>query len=104
MKIEFDPAKNTRNTKERGLPFARVAELGWDQALIYEDTHKDYPERRFIAHGLIGDCLHVVVFTPVNGDIRVINFRKANKREVEAYASNRSTNEDTNGSRGPRDH
>ena len=40
MKIEFDPAKNTRNTKERGLPFVRVAELGWDQALIYENTRR----------------------------------------------------------------
>ena len=41
-------------------------------------------------HGLIGDRLHVVVFTPVNGGVRVISFRKANKREVKAYASKRS--------------
>ncbi|MDE0907610.1 MAG: BrnA antitoxin family protein [SAR324 cluster bacterium] len=44
----------------------------------------------YIAHGLIGDRLHVVVFTPVNGGVRVISFRKANKREVKAYASKRS--------------
>ncbi|HBI29107.1 MAG TPA: hypothetical protein DDY54_05665, partial [Deltaproteobacteria bacterium] len=42
------------------------------------------------AHGLIGDRLHVVVFIPVNGCVRVISFRKANKREVKAYASKRS--------------
>ena len=39
---------------------------------------------------MIGDRLHVVVFTPVNGGVRVISFRKANKREVKAYASKRS--------------
>jgi uncharacterized protein (DUF4415 family) len=39
---------------------------------------------------LIGDRLHVVVFIPVNGCVRVISFRKANKREVKAYASKRS--------------
>ena len=44
----------------------------------------------YIAHGLIGDRLHVVVFTPVNGGVRVISFRKAKKREVKAYASKRS--------------
>ena len=44
----------------------------------------------YIAHGLIGDRLHVVVFIPVNGCVRVISFRKANKREVKAYASKRS--------------
>ena len=33
----------------------------------------------YIAHGLIGDRLHVVVFIPVNGCVRVISFRKANK-------------------------
>ena len=103
MKIEFDPAKNIRNTKERGFPFVRVAELEWDLALIYEDTRKDYPERRFIAHGVIGDCLHVVVFTPVTGGIRVISFRKANKREVRAYASKRPAGSNSDRSRGSRD-
>lgn len=34
--------------------------------------------------------MHVVVFIPVNGCVRVISFRKANKREVKAYASKRS--------------
>lgn len=85
MKIEFDAAKSERNAKERSLPFGRVEELDWDGAVFAEDTRKPYPERRFVALGMIADRLHVVCFTLVAGGIRVISFRKANDREVKRY-------------------
>lgn len=85
MKIEFDPGKNERNVRERGLPFMLMDEFAWETAQTHEDGRFPYPERRFVSLGLIGDRLFVVCFTPIPGGIRVISFRKANAREVKRY-------------------
>lgn len=84
--ITFDPAKNAANIRERGLPFSLVKdEFDWAGALIGEDTRADYGERRYEALGFIGRRLHVVVYAPAVGAVRVISFRKANKREMRRY-------------------
>ena len=85
MKIEFDPHKNQWNIKDRNLSFQQVADLDWNTAMIIEDTRKDYPEQRFTAVAYLGDRLHIICFTPVTGEIRVISFRKANQMEVKRY-------------------
>jgi len=86
MDIEFDPSKSARNEAERGLSFALVEGFDWEAALVGQDTRFDYPEARFWALGLIGSRVFVVVFTPVaEGRVRVISFRKANKREIRRY-------------------
>lgn len=85
MKITFDPAKNARNIRERGLSFERAAELEWQTANIREVTRPQHRERRFRAWGLIGGRLYVLIFTLRDGGIRVISFRKANKRERRKY-------------------
>ena len=43
MEILFDPAKNERNIRERGLSFERVAEFDFVSAYFEEDTRRDYP-------------------------------------------------------------
>jgi uncharacterized DUF497 family protein len=48
---------------------------------MVEDLRKDYGERRFQALGLIGDRLHMMVFTPRANKAHVISLRKPNKRE-----------------------
>jgi len=84
--ITFDPAKNDANVLERGLPFSLVKDdFDWDTALIGEDTRSDYGERRYEALGYVGLRLHVVVYAPATNSVRVISFRKANKREVKKY-------------------
>lgn len=85
MKITYDPAKNTRNIEERTLPFDMAAAMDWDQAVITEDTRRDYGERRFRVFGTIGKRLFALVFTPRGDAIHVISLRKANKREVRRY-------------------
>ncbi len=85
MKIEFDPNKNEWNILHRQIDFNQVLDLDWDSALILEDDRKDYPEKRYIVAAILNDRLHIVCFTPIPGGIRVISFRKANKREVKAY-------------------
>ncbi|WP_136066076.1 BrnT family toxin [Modicisalibacter radicis] len=85
MIIEFDPDKNARNERERGLPFKAVERFDWEAAVFSEDNRFDYLERRFIALGKIGQRVHVVCFTPIAEGIRVISLRKANPREVRRY-------------------
>lgn len=85
MDISFDPAKNERNVRDRGLPFDLVEHLDWSTAIIEEDVRKDYGERRYRALGKIGTRLHAVVFTPRAGKVHVIRLRKANQREVRNY-------------------
>jgi uncharacterized DUF497 family protein len=85
VEISYDKAKNERNITLRGLSFDLVADLDWDNAVIREDTRKVYGEPRYRVFGYIGERLHVVVYTPREGSIRVISPRKANRKEVEEY-------------------
>ncbi len=85
MRITFDPAKNERNIAERGLSFERVADLEWDTAIVREDTRRDYGETRLRVLALLHGRLHAVVVTPRDDELRVISFRKANRREEILY-------------------
>lgn len=80
--MSYDPRKNARNVAERNLNFECAAELEWETASIMEDIRGNYPERRFVASGYLDGRLHVLCFTPTVDGIRVISFRKANKRET----------------------
>ncbi len=64
MRFTYDPTKNDRNIAERRLALDLVEEFDWSTALIAEDTRQEYPERRYQALGLIGEHLHMLVFTP----------------------------------------
>ena len=83
--MDKNPAKEDRNLEERGLSLDLAEHLDWATALIWEDTRRDYGERRYCVPGFIEDRLHSVVFTPREGKPRVISLRKANKREVKKY-------------------
>lgn len=83
--MDKDSTKEDRNLAERGLSLDLAEHLDWTTALIWEDTRKDYGERRYCVLGFLGDRLHSVVFTPRSGKPRVISLRKANRREVKRY-------------------
>lgn len=85
MKIEFDETKSRKNAVERELPFDRVSEFDWESSTTNPDDRFVYPEPRYSSFGLIGERLHYLCFTPILGGIRVISFRKANKREISKY-------------------
>ena len=85
MKIEFDPAKSEKNARERDLPFERAADFDWEGAVYTEDSRNPYPERRFVAVGYLDERLHFLCFTPIEGGVRIISFRKANTREAQTY-------------------
>ncbi|QEY25085.1 BrnT family toxin [Neisseria animalis] len=85
MRIEFDPVKSKHNEEERGLPFSAAEDFEWSGAKILPDIRHDYPEPRYAAYGMIRGRLHFLCFTPLADGIRIISFRKANKREVKRY-------------------
>ncbi len=89
MRISYDPAKNQRNIRDRGISFDSAAEFEFEDALYAVDKRKDYGEPRYIAVGMLGVRLHVLCFAETQEGIRVISFRKANAREVKRYAKDK---------------
>ena len=83
--IDFDPAKNARNASDRGLPFGLAANFDFETAVFQVDTRRDYGEMRHRVLGLLDGRVHALVFVEAANGIRVISFRKANKREVRRY-------------------
>ncbi len=85
IEIEFNQDKSDKNFDERGIHFDSAKFFNWDSALVWEDTRKDYKEKRYSAIGFINNRLHVLVFTTRNEALRIISLRKANKREVKQH-------------------
>lgn len=85
MEITFDPAKNASNIELRGLNFEQAANFDFQTAIFWIDARKTYPEVRISALGLLAGRVHALVFAETTNGIRVISFRKANKREVNRY-------------------
>lgn len=86
MRFEFDPAKDAKNVAERGLSLALAPYVFEGLVHVVDDDRKDYGERRQIAYGLIRERLFVCVFADRGETRRIISLRKANSREVAAYA------------------
>lgn len=85
MKIEFDPVKNAKNIKERGLSFERSADFDFSSATYLTDDRYDYGELRQIAIGYLDGRLHFLCFVLIPDGFRVVSFRKANSREARKY-------------------
>jgi uncharacterized DUF497 family protein len=85
MEISYDPKKNYRNIVQRGLPFNDAAYFDFETADLRVDDRKEYGEERFIATGYLAGRIHVLCYVLTPTGIRVINFRKANQREVRNY-------------------
>ncbi len=86
MQIEFDANKRDRTLAERGLDFARVAEIFANRHLTRRDDRTDYGEERFVTAGWLDGRIVLVVWTP-RGDVhRLISMRKANERESKKLA------------------
>lgn len=85
MTIDFDPAKDAVNREKHGLSLARAVDFDFGTAFRVADTRRDYGEPRFQLYGMLGDRLHVLVFSPRSGRDRIISLRRANKREVRHY-------------------
>jgi uncharacterized protein len=82
--LTFDPAKDAKNRRERGLSLQRFADLDPATALI-TSSPRHAEDRRFIL-GMIDGVLHAAVTLERGADLHVISLRRASRRERRSYA------------------
>lgn len=82
--IALDPAKDRADVIKHGISLLAAEGFDWDTALEREDDRFDYGAVRFAALGLIGNRLHVRVFTESSQPdaIRATSLRPADKHAV----------------------
>ncbi|WP_163268799.1 BrnT family toxin [Chelativorans alearense] len=85
MEIAFDPEKDEKNRRERGLSLAVGREVIRNQVATFLDDRREYGEDRYVSYGYVGDRLHVCAFTIRDAVFRIISVRKANDREVRKH-------------------
>ena len=85
MQYEWDERKNAANRVKHGLDFNIAEGFCWDTAVETLDDRSDYGEERWVALGLIGIRVYVMIYTMRGDNVRVISLRKANGREMEYY-------------------
>jgi uncharacterized DUF497 family protein len=78
--------KLTLNLANHKVHFSLADRFDWETAMIRQDTRKDYGEDRFQAYGYIDGRVYCLVYTMRCERVRIISLRKANPREVKAYA------------------
>ncbi|MEQ1526746.1 MAG: BrnT family toxin [Gallionella sp.] len=88
MQITFNEAKDVLNKSKHGVSLSEAEKLEWDDALIWQDTRRDYGEVRMIALGTIGVRLYCAVYVDREETRRIISLRKANNQEKKLYVSN----------------
>lgn len=81
MRITFDPAKRAKTLAARGLDFADATIVFRGVTLEFEDTRRDYGEKRIICFGRLAGRMVVVGYTQRGSDRHVFSMRKANERE-----------------------
>lgn len=89
MRFGWDPSKSDRNASERNLPFAVAMALFDGSTIEFDDTRRDYGERRIIAYGAVAGRVLVCVYTWRGTDDHpmrwIISLRLANRGESHAY-------------------
>jgi uncharacterized DUF497 family protein len=81
VKLTWDENKRKSNLTKHGLDFADMSQFGVDDALFGEDTRFTYPERRFVAIGLLNASLVQVVYAADRSVWRIISLRHASRKE-----------------------
>lgn len=86
MEFEWDENKNQTNLIKHQIGFEFASQFLWDEAIIEQDSRKDYGEERFIARGPASDgrCYHIA-FTIRADRIRLITMRPFSRRDYRRY-------------------
>jgi uncharacterized DUF497 family protein len=80
-RYEWDRAKQDSKLAKHGIDFNEIARFEWATATVVPDRRVDYGEVRFRAYGRLGGRACVVIFTRRGEVLRIISFRRANRRE-----------------------
>jgi uncharacterized protein len=63
MQYKWDENKRLANIEQHKVDFSDATDFQWDTAIETIDDRFDYGEERWVALGLIGNNLHVMVYT-----------------------------------------
>jgi uncharacterized protein len=85
LQIEFDPDKDARNIRLRGISLARAETLLQGFVVDRVDERREYGETRIIAIGEIDGREFVCVYTQRSETYRVISLRRAKRTERYVY-------------------
>ena len=85
MKLSFDKTKREKTFKERGLDFLDAEHVFNEAIFEFEDTRKDYGEKRMIAVGHLAGRMVIVGYVQRNKTKHIFSMRKANEREIKKY-------------------
>ena len=91
MTFDWDATKSDRNLAQRGFDFEFASQLFSGPYVEFDDTRRDYGERRIVALGLADEIPLTIVFTDrvaANGAIvrRIISARLSHRKERRRYA------------------
>ena len=81
----MDEQKRQANLEKHDVDFISAYQLWQSTMIVLEDDRFDYGERRWIGIGKLQSRVMVVVYTQRGKIIRLISYRKANKRETIHY-------------------
>ncbi|SFV69508.1 hypothetical protein MNB_SUP05-5-151 [hydrothermal vent metagenome] len=85
MDIVYDIEKNKKNIEKHNISFEEVINFDFKTASVIVDDRKDYKEVRYISYGFLDNRLMFLCYVIRNNKLRIVSFRKANKREVKEY-------------------
>ena len=89
--FEWHERKRRRDIAERGIDFLDILSAFDDSERVeFEDTRKDYGERRFVVPCPARGRLFPITYTMRGANRRIISARKANKRKQRTYERYRS--------------
>ena len=89
-RFTWDPVKNARTLRERGFDFGYAIRIFAGPTLEWEDTRRDYGERRMVAIGLVQGVTLTVCYTdrgtsPEFMERRIISVRRSTRHERQEY-------------------
>jgi uncharacterized DUF497 family protein len=73
--------------RERGIGFDDRVRIFLGRCVIWQDVRRDYGEERFRAVGEAEGVVLHVVYTLRGTVIRIISLRRANRKEIAAWRS-----------------
>ena len=86
MLFEWNEHKNKLNFQKHGISFEEAQEIFQGTVFTFEDSRKDYGEKRDVSVGAIENVIIVVVIHTKRKDkVRIISARLANQTERKLY-------------------
>lgn len=86
VRLTWDEAKRQVTLRERGVDFADAVLVFAGPTLEYDDSRRDYGERRTICFGFLADRLVAVGYVQRGSVRHIFSMRKANGREIARYS------------------